>query len=87
MSQFQICKCGTEPGYPHRWDCPFPCFIHTGAPSDNWRDARRDKLETCPDEMNELTGVVCEVVPSRAEFCEFCPTTGPCHVCGQTEGE
>jgi len=26
---FQVCLCGTQPGYPHAADCPFPLY-HSG---------------------------------------------------------
>lgn len=26
MSNFQICLCGAQPGYPHAADCPRPLF-------------------------------------------------------------
>ena len=34
-----ICCCGTQAGYPHDTDCPYPCY-NSGIDATNWEIAR-----------------------------------------------
>lgn len=38
-----ICMCGTEAGYPHRADCPYPLYRCSAAQEAAW-EAARDRL-------------------------------------------
>ncbi len=40
---FQICLCGTQPGYQHAADCPYPLYRCTEKEEDKWEDARKAK--------------------------------------------
>ena len=37
---FQICHCGTQPGYPHDAACPFPLFTDDDASVERWARER-----------------------------------------------
>lgn len=37
---FQICYCGTQPGYPHPADCPYPLFTAVEKEEKKWQQAR-----------------------------------------------
>jgi hypothetical protein len=39
---FKICLCGTQPGYPHAFDCPYPLYISKPSQSDyiKWNTQR-----------------------------------------------
>lgn len=47
MSEFQLCACGSAPGYPHRKDCPCPLYNPTDSQFEQWEKewlAKREKL-------------------------------------------
>lgn len=48
MSNFQICLCGTQPSYPHTWDCPFPYFGHASRLIEQWELERKRTQEANP---------------------------------------
>jgi len=61
MSNFQICCCGSAPGYPHRADCPRPLFNATDSQFEQWEkewlalkeqtdEARVSQIETTGEE-------------------------------------
>lgn len=46
MSSFQICLCGSAPGYPHHPCCPEPCYRESGADWQlQWAENLRAALE------------------------------------------
>lgn len=39
---FNICLCGSQDGYPHRADCPYPLFRYNDTDYRKWRDAQEE---------------------------------------------
>ena len=40
-----ICYCGTQAGYPHRDECPYPLFRAVPAEEYRWEAARQARAE------------------------------------------
>ena len=43
----QVCLCGTQPGYRHEPDCPYPLFRGSDTQQDMWyaaREAARERI-------------------------------------------
>lgn len=54
---FQVCLCGTAPGYPHAKDCPWPQYRATAEQEEKWDEAREhlaDKLADLQGEDDEF---------------------------------
>lgn len=56
MSEFQICMCGTAPGYPHNPCCPRPCYSERT--DDNWIYAWAENLRNTLDASGKHTSQV-----------------------------
>ncbi len=40
-----ICLCGTQAGYPHEKDCPFPYFGNDERMIQRWKDTQEANIE------------------------------------------
>lgn len=38
-----ICMCGAQAGYPHKWDCPYPYYGSSERCMADWQE-RRNKI-------------------------------------------
>ena len=64
LDVLNICMCGTQDGYPHPVDCPYPLYRGGAAEQQRWEAARDARLS-------------CEHCPADGGGCGMCrPETG-----------
>jgi hypothetical protein len=72
MSDFQICLCGTAPGYPHAADCPRPLYNARDKKStDAWetdRNLKRGRLAVAQAELLEAAGEVLQAIEEEKQL-------------------
>ena len=50
---FNICPCGTQAGYPHAPECPYPQYNPTEVQLEKWEQAKKAKTGQRQDQKTK----------------------------------